>query len=174
MTTDYVGTPAYTAPEQVRGVELTGACDQYALACVLFECLTGRLPFPDPTVVGLMQAHIAQPPPPVSAFAPALGDAIDRVVLRALAKEPSSRYASCAAFIAAASTALGRTHTTTGGRLASAATTTATAAETDAGEAMTLDSTIGPVLTATEAPEHRVANRGTPRCSRAETRQDGR
>ena len=119
MTTDYVGTPAYTAPEQVRGVELTGACDQYALACVLFECLTGRLPFPDPTVVGLMQAHIAQPPPPVSAFAPALGDAIDSVVLRALAKEPSSRYASCAAFVAAASAALGRTHTTAGGRLAS-------------------------------------------------------
>jgi serine/threonine-protein kinase len=109
MTTEFVGTPAYTAPEQISGKELTGACDQYALACVLFECLTGRLPFPDPTVVGLMQAHLAQPPPPASSFAPALGDAIDAVLRRALAKDPAERHGSCGAFLASASAALGGT-----------------------------------------------------------------
>ena len=111
VTTEFVGTPAYTAPEQVRGEQLTGACDQYALACVLFECLTGRLPFPDPTVVGLMQAHLAQPPPPASSFAPALGPAIDAVLARALAKQPAERYPSCSAFVTAAHTALGGART---------------------------------------------------------------
>ena len=107
MTTSYVGTPAYTSPEQIEGHELTGACDQYALACVLFECLTGRLPFPDPTIPGLMRAHLAQPPPPASSFVPALGDSIDAVLARALAKRPADRHPSCGAFLAAASAALG-------------------------------------------------------------------
>ena len=107
VTTEFVGTPAYTAPEQVRGEQLTGACDQYALGCVLFECLTGRLPFPDPTVVGLMQAHLAQPPPPASSFVPALGPEIDTVLARALAKQPTDRYPSCSAFVTAARAALG-------------------------------------------------------------------
>jgi len=106
MTTDFVGTPAYTAPEQVRGEHLSGACDQYALACVLFECLTERLPFPDSTVVGLMQAHLVQPPPPASSFAPGLGQRIDGVLARGLAKKPDERHPSCSVLIAAASAAL--------------------------------------------------------------------
>jgi len=114
MTTDFVGTPAYTAPEQINGEPLTGACDQYALGCVLFECLTGRLPFPDPTFAGVMRAHVVQPPPPASSFEPALGDAIDAVLGRALAKQPSERHRSCAAFIFAASGALGRAATDAG------------------------------------------------------------
>ncbi|MDX6676560.1 MAG: eukaryotic-like serine/threonine-protein kinase, partial [Solirubrobacteraceae bacterium] len=123
MTTDFVGTPAYTAPEQINGEPLTGACDQYALGCVLFECLTGRLPFPDPTFAGVMRAHVVQPPPPASSFEPALGDAIDAVLRRALAKRPAERHRSCAAFIAAASAALGRAATPGGS--GPAATTTA-------------------------------------------------
>jgi serine/threonine-protein kinase len=115
MTTDFVGTPAYTAPEQINAEPLTGACDQYALGCVLFECLTGRLPFPDPTFAGVMRAHVVQPPPPASSFVPALGDAIDAVLGRALAKRPSERHRSCAAFISAASGALGRAATPAGG-----------------------------------------------------------
>ena len=106
MTTDFVGTPAYTAPEQITGGTLTGASDQYALACVLFECLTGRLPFTDPTIHGLMQAHIAQPPPPASPFAPALGSPIDGVLARALAKDPAARHPSCAALLKATAGAL--------------------------------------------------------------------
>ncbi len=122
MTTDFVGTPAYTAPEQINGEQLTGACDQYALGCMLFECLTGRLPFPDPTFAGVMRAHIVQPPPPASSFEPALGDAIDAVLGRALAKRPDERHRSCAAFIAAVSAALGRAATPAGGGPADATT----------------------------------------------------
>ena len=115
MTTDFVGTPAYTAPEQINGEPLTGACDQYALGCMLFECLTGRLPFPDPTFAGVLRAHVVQPPPPASSFVPALGDTVDAVLGRALAKRPSERHRTCAAFIAAASGALGRAATPGGG-----------------------------------------------------------
>ena len=131
MTTDFVGTPAYTAPEQINGEELTGACDQYALGCVVFECLTGRLPFPDPTLTGVMRAHLVQPPPPASSFAPALGDVLDEALGRALAKQPAERHRSCAAFIAAASAAIGAAATPTGGGPAE---TTAEEAAPPAGE----------------------------------------
>ena len=131
MTTDFVGTPAYTAPEQINGEQLTGACDQYALGCMLFECLTGRLPFPDPTFAGVMRAHIVQPPPPASSFEPALGDAIDAVLGRALAKRPDERHRSCAAFMAAVSAALGRAATPAGGGPAAATTADAAPAAGD-------------------------------------------
>ncbi len=127
MTTDFVGTPAYTAPEQINGEPLTGACDQYALGCMLFECLTGRLPFPDPTFAGVMRAHVVQPPPPASSFEPALGDAIDAVLARALAKRPDERHRSCAAFMAAVSGALGRAATPAGSGRAATATADRTA-----------------------------------------------
>jgi CHASE2 domain-containing sensor protein/predicted Ser/Thr protein kinase len=126
MTTNFVGTPAYTAPEQINGEEPTGACDQYALGCVLFECLTGRLPFPDPTFAGVLRAHLVQPPPPASSFVPDLGAAIDDVLARAMAKQPADRYRSCAAFIAAAATAIGRPATPTGGSASTPTTADAT------------------------------------------------
>jgi len=133
MTTDFVGTPAYTSPEQINAEPLNGACDQYALGCVLFECLTGRLPFPDPTFAGVMRAHVVQPPPPASSFVPALGDGIDAVLGRALAKQPAERHRSCAAFIAAAAGALGRAATPVGSG-PPAATTTADRTAPSAGD----------------------------------------
>jgi serine/threonine protein kinase len=91
----FVGTPCYAAPEQVAGRPLDGQCDQYSLACVVHELLTGKPPFTgdDQTV---LEAHVYEPPP-----ATGLGAAVDAVLARALAKEPADRYRSCAAFVAA-------------------------------------------------------------------------
>jgi serine/threonine-protein kinase len=88
------GTPEYLAPEQARGEQLTGAADQYALGCVLFEMLTMQLPFegPGPEVV---LAHLQQQPPLPSTFNPQLprSGELDALVLRMLAKHPSERFA---------------------------------------------------------------------------------
>jgi serine/threonine protein kinase len=88
------GTPEYLAPEQARGEALTGAADQYSLGCVLYEMLTGQLPFegPSPEVV---LAHLQVLPEPPSKRNPRLplGAELDALVLRMLAKHPGERYA---------------------------------------------------------------------------------
>ena len=106
ITTHFVGTARYTAPEQVLGEEPTGAADQYALGCVLFECLTTRPPFDGEAVVEMIAAHVRKTPPPASSLAGGLSPAIDRVLARALAKPPEERYATCVEFIGAAAAAL--------------------------------------------------------------------
>jgi serine/threonine protein kinase len=58
-----VGTMAYVAPEQIQGQPVSGAADQYALACVLFECLTGSMPFPREEEAAVLWAHLSSPPP---------------------------------------------------------------------------------------------------------------
>jgi len=94
------GTPAYVAPEQIRGDPIDGRADQYALACLLHECLTGEPPFRRPTEVALLYAHLEDDPLPT-------GRPVDAVFAKALAKDPAERYASCAELIAAAREALG-------------------------------------------------------------------
>jgi YVTN family beta-propeller protein len=102
-----LGTVAYVAPEQIRGDEVAGRADVYALGCMLFECLTGEGPFRRPSEVATLYAHLEEDPPSASARHSALPPAIDAVFARALAKEPDERHSSCAELVADASAALG-------------------------------------------------------------------
>ncbi len=102
-----MGTALYLAPEQAQELAVGGAADQYALGCVLYECLTGRAPFEKGSGQAIMIAHVEEPPPPATMFRPGLPPDIDAVFARVLAKHPGQRYPTCRAFMAAASDALG-------------------------------------------------------------------
>ncbi|HEY0497812.1 MAG TPA: protein kinase, partial [Kutzneria sp.] len=103
---ELIGTPIYMAPEQSAGRELTGRADLYSLACVVFECLTGTPPYSGEDIVALLLAHAADGVPRVCVRNPALPATVDRVLARALAKDPADRYESVAAFLAELRTAL--------------------------------------------------------------------
>jgi non-specific serine/threonine protein kinase len=88
------GSPRYLAPEQFVGDDLDRATDVYALGCVLYELLTGRGPFVSASVAGLVYHHVATTPAPPSARRAGIPEGLDLVVLRALAKDPSARFAT--------------------------------------------------------------------------------
>jgi YVTN family beta-propeller protein len=102
-----LGTLDYVAPEQIRGDEVDGRADVYALGCMLFECLTGEVPFRRASEVATIYAHLEDEPPSVSARHSVLPPAIDVVFARAMAKVPDERPSSCAELVADARTALG-------------------------------------------------------------------
>ncbi|WP_129291753.1 serine/threonine-protein kinase [Streptomyces sp. N1] len=90
-----VGTPPYMAPEQARGYPEPSS-DLYALGCLLFELITGRLPFQAPDSVGYLTAHVSQEPPAPSSVRPGIPRAWDDLVGRLLRKDPSERYRTAA------------------------------------------------------------------------------
>jgi serine/threonine protein kinase len=94
-----VGTPHYMSPEQIRGVQLDGRADLYALGCVLFHCLTGRVPFFDTNEVMVCIKHLNDPVPNIEALAPDSSPALNGVVLKLLEKERDHRIASAEALI---------------------------------------------------------------------------
>lgn len=98
-----IGTVAYMAPERFDG-EGDRRSDVYSLACVLFECLTGRVPFPGSTMA-MMRGHAMTAPPAPSELA-ALSPEVDAVVRRGLAKDPADRYPTAGELAAAAAAAL--------------------------------------------------------------------
>ncbi|MDD9969586.1 MAG: serine/threonine-protein kinase, partial [Myxococcales bacterium] len=86
-----IGTPEYIAPEQIRSAEATPATDMYALGCVLFEMLTGELPFDgNPTI--LLVKHVNEPPPQPSDVKPGIPEEVDELVLKMIAKSPEHRH----------------------------------------------------------------------------------
>jgi serine/threonine protein kinase len=92
-----MGTPQYMAPEQARpNVQVDGRCDIYSLGVVLFECATGRLPFLGPTGEAIMLQHIETPPPLPRSIDPSVPPNVERIILRALAKDPNARYTRAA------------------------------------------------------------------------------
>jgi serine/threonine protein kinase len=94
----FLGTPGYSAPEQLEGKPVDGRADQYSLACAAFELLCGQTPFPRDQIAAVIWAHISKPPPALTSRRPNLPSAVDGVLSKALAKAPSDRYASCRAF----------------------------------------------------------------------------
>jgi serine/threonine protein kinase/S1-C subfamily serine protease len=103
----FVGTIDYTAPEQItQQHELDGKVDQYSLGCLLYEMLTGEVPFPKKRDVEVIMAHVGAPPPSASEKREGLPPEIDAVIARAMAKDPASRYPSCTELFEAASMAL--------------------------------------------------------------------
>lgn len=87
-----MGTPLYMSPEQWRGVPLDGRADVYGLGVMLFEMLCGRLPFVSETPVGMMHAHVYEPPPPIRSLRHDIPESVERVVNKALAKDPNQRW----------------------------------------------------------------------------------
>jgi serine/threonine-protein kinase len=102
MAGDVVGTIHYVAPEQIEGREVTARSDIYALGCVLYHCLTGRMPYERDTDVAVIYAHLSEPPPRPSRTRPELPDGFDEVIARALDKNPERRYQTCSELMTAA------------------------------------------------------------------------
>src|SRR5919199_2560575 len=103
----FSGTIDYIAPEQIEGSEVDGRADVYALACVLFESLTGRPPFPRDTDVAVVFAHLKDPPPSLGALRPELPTELDLVLARGMAKDPDDRYRTAGELVADARSGAG-------------------------------------------------------------------
>ncbi len=100
------GTIDYVAPEQIAGGPVDWRADVYALGCLLFECLTGSPPFQRGTDLEVVFAHLEADPPSATSQRPGLPVGLDRVIARAMAKDPDERYSSCREFARAASAVL--------------------------------------------------------------------
>jgi serine/threonine protein kinase len=91
-TSIWVGTVDYAAPEQLQSGPTDARSDVYSLGCLLYELLTGQVPFPRPRELSKIVAHASEPPPDVSAALPGVREAFDAIVRRAMAKAPDDRY----------------------------------------------------------------------------------
>ena len=89
-----IGTPDYMSPEQLSGMELDARSDLYSAGVVLFECVTGRLPFQAETMYALIAKHVEEEPPDPRTLDAAVPESLARVILKAMAKEPAHRYQS--------------------------------------------------------------------------------
>ena len=93
-----VGTPMYMAPEQLRGEEVDGRTDLYAVGAVLFELVTGRMAFEADSDYGLMMKQLNEPPPAASAFVGEVPSTVDDIIRRAMAKQRDDRFPDAMAF----------------------------------------------------------------------------
>lgn len=95
-----LGSPGYMSPEQAFGARtLDGRSDQYGLACLVYELVTGELPFQSGDVAGILRAHVESPPPNACDVNPDLPKAVGKVLQRAMAKDPNGRFRSVLAFV---------------------------------------------------------------------------
>jgi serine/threonine-protein kinase len=102
----FLGTPGYSAPEQIQGWTVDGRTDQYALACVTYQLLAGVAPFERDQGMAVLLAHLSQPAPSITSRRPDLPVAVDAVLAKGLAKTPEKRYESCREFADALRVAL--------------------------------------------------------------------
>jgi serine/threonine-protein kinase len=101
-----MGTPHYLSPEQAQGFDVTAVSDLYSIGVMLYEALTGRVPFEADSAVAIAMKQVSQAPQRPSSINPQISPALDAVVMRALEKEPGNRFQSADAFIAALDAAL--------------------------------------------------------------------
>src|SRR4051794_2410405 len=97
-----VGTSGYIAPEQAQGLEVDGRADVYALACILFQAVTGQVPFPRESELDAMWAHVHEPPPELAQLRPDLPGALGDAIAAGLAKDPAVRPATAGEWAASA------------------------------------------------------------------------
>jgi beta-lactam-binding protein with PASTA domain/tRNA A-37 threonylcarbamoyl transferase component Bud32 len=101
QTGSVLGTAQYLSPEQAQGLPVTAASDIYSIGVLLYEALTGRVPFEAESPVTVALKQVSERPRPPSELNPAVSRALDAVVLKALAKDPANRFASADEFLAA-------------------------------------------------------------------------
>jgi serine/threonine protein kinase len=106
QTGSVMGTPHYLSPEQAQGMEVTSVSDLYSIGVMLYEALTGRVPFEGESAVAVAMKQVSQMPQRPSSVNPRVSPALDAVVMRALEKDPGQRFQSADAFIAALDAAL--------------------------------------------------------------------
>jgi DNA-binding NarL/FixJ family response regulator/tRNA A-37 threonylcarbamoyl transferase component Bud32 len=96
-----IGTPAYLSPEQAQGLTLTARTDIYSTGVVLYELVTGALPFDADDIGVLLLQQVKQPPKPPSEIVPEIPIELERVILKSLAKQPEARFETAGAMAAA-------------------------------------------------------------------------
>jgi beta-lactam-binding protein with PASTA domain/predicted Ser/Thr protein kinase len=101
LTGSIMGTAQYLSPEQAQGLAVTAASDLYSVGVILYELLTGVVPFEGETAVAIAFKQVSAEPQPPSALRQGIPASLDAIVLRALAKDPAQRYADADELIAA-------------------------------------------------------------------------
>ncbi len=101
QTGSVLGTAQYLSPEQAQGLETTASADIYSVGVILYEALTGRVPFDAETAVAIALKQVSEPPVPPRQINPEIPPALDAVVLKALAKDPADRFQSATEFLRA-------------------------------------------------------------------------
>jgi serine/threonine-protein kinase len=96
-----MGTAQYLSPEQAQGNPATAQSDLYSVGIMLYELLTGRLPFDGESAVAIAVQHLNDPPPPIHSLRPDVAPELEAAVMRALAKDPAARWANADEFIRA-------------------------------------------------------------------------
>jgi beta-lactam-binding protein with PASTA domain/predicted Ser/Thr protein kinase len=121
LTGSIMGTAQYLSPEQAQGLVVSAASDLYSVGVILYELLTGAVPFEGETAVAIAFKQVSAEPLAPSALRPGLPPSLDAVVLRALAKDPAQRYADADELIVALEAARGMLPASAAGRSGAAA-----------------------------------------------------
>ena len=101
QTDAIMGTPAYISPEQAKALTVDQRSDIYSLGIILYELVTGRVPFTADTPLAVILKHVSDPLPLPSILKPDIPESIEQVILKSLAKEPNDRFATTVEFLAA-------------------------------------------------------------------------
>ena len=101
QTGSIMGTARYLSPEQAQGHTVSPRSDLYAIGIMLYELLTGTVPFEGDSVVAIALRHLSEPPRPPSSLVPTISANLDAIVMRALAKRPEARFSDADEFLAA-------------------------------------------------------------------------